>query len=496
MTTAIALQVALSGCMVLAVVVAVAVDRLHNPLARTKAYQVRRQRNWLAIGVAYVFLYMARYSVVVINTERVRGLLGVSKGGYGIVLLLGFWSYATFQLVNGHALDGCGGKAGLRVGTLGCGACCALAGLSLFGLRTAEHVPPSTSLVALGVFHAANMSCNTLGSLSVVKINSTWYTKVERGVFSGIFGVMISIGYFFALVVGGWVYRAAPFYVVFLTPAGLLAGAFVAVGLFVEDDPPAALAGASADGVELVAAAAGGDEPPPVEASGTCQCLATGGAVRFDVAAFRAGVAAVCAVPRVRLASLGLFGVGWVREGFLSWFADYLAARSGVAKGGEAYTVAAFAISLMGMVGSLLGGYVSDKCFRSKRGPVALAYCAAQVAILGAFGSVASLGLPFAIAAVAALSVVLFGALTLLMGAAAGDYVAPELMATASGVINASQYAGSGTAALLVGVVVDALGWSAFAPVLMVGALTSTAAMVLLSRQDALKARRGEGDVV
>ena len=87
MTTAIALQVALSGCMVLAVVVAVAVDRLHNPLARTKAYQVRRQRNWLAIGVAYVFLYMARYSVVVINTERVRGLLGVSKGGYGIVLL-------------------------------------------------------------------------------------------------------------------------------------------------------------------------------------------------------------------------------------------------------------------------------------------------------------------------------------------------------------------------------------------------------------------------
>lgn len=36
-----------------------------------------------------------------------------------------------------------------------------------------------------------------------LKINSGWFYKAERGVFSGVFGCMISFGYYLALVVGG-----------------------------------------------------------------------------------------------------------------------------------------------------------------------------------------------------------------------------------------------------------------------------------------------------
>ena len=80
-------------------------------------------------------------------------------------------------------------------------------------------------------------------------------------------------------------------------------------------------------------------------------------------------------------------------------------------------------------------------CRYAGTGVGALIYCVAQVALLAAFGSIADAGgLVGALVAVGAVSVFLFGALTLLMGSASSDYVDPKLNATASGVMNASQY--------------------------------------------------------
>ena len=105
-----------------------------------------------------------------------------------------------------------------------------------------------------------------------------------------------------------------------------------------------------------------------------------------------------------------------MREGFLSWFGSYLEATCGVSPGGSLASLAASVLSLVGMAGSVAGGVASDRCFRSKRGPVALAYCLGQVLVLGAFGpAVRAGGAPTALALLCPFAWCLFGALTLLV---------------------------------------------------------------------------------
>lgn len=195
---------------------------------------------------------------------------------------------------------------------------------------------------------------------------------------------------------------------------------------------------------------------------------------------FRAAALSVLSHARIRAAMLGLVGVGWAREGFLSWFGSYLEALSTIEQGSTEYTLTATAMSLGGIVGSLGGGYVSDAYCGSRRGPVVVAYGAAQLACLAALHLAEGKALA-SLVLVPVLSGFLFGALTLLMGAASGDFVHPRLAGMASGLLNAGQYVGAGTSALVVGWVVDVTGsWSTFPMTVSLGPLVLVVAMAWL----------------
>ena len=83
-------------------------------------------------------------------------------------------------------------------------------------------------LVGMSLLNAANQYFQSFGALSVVKVNSTWFHVRERGVFGGIFGIMISSGYFLAMTVGGWILATLPWYMVFLIPSAAVAAMMVA----------------------------------------------------------------------------------------------------------------------------------------------------------------------------------------------------------------------------------------------------------------------------
>ena len=57
----------------------------------------------------------------------------------------------------------------------------------------------------MSLLYAVNQYFQSFGALSVVKVNAPWFHVKERGVFGGVFGIMISSGYFLALTVGGWI---------------------------------------------------------------------------------------------------------------------------------------------------------------------------------------------------------------------------------------------------------------------------------------------------
>src|SRR5207253_2386527 len=80
----------------------------------------------------------------------------------------------------------------------------------------------------------------SFGVLSVVKVNAPWFHIRECGVFSGLFGIMISGGYALALFGSNRILHYAGkdrFWMVFLVPAVLVAVMFV-IDLFVVHERP------------------------------------------------------------------------------------------------------------------------------------------------------------------------------------------------------------------------------------------------------------------
>lgn len=457
-----------TGCALVAVMIlfAVGIDLISSSSDRSRLYQLRRVANWLAAGSAYVLFYMARYAGVVINTASTRAMLGCTPSGYGALLSCGLWSYGVCTVLSGGIVDRVGGRRALMLGAVSCCASCGLAGAML------QAAPSYWLLLVLNV---CNLGCSTLAALAVVRINVDWYTKVERGTFSGIFGIMISTGYFVALGLGGWIFATGGPGASFLVPAVALA-LWLPVTATVADTPD------DAKCISLSSATTCRRE------DSSAKMTAAPGATHQLVPYWQA-VRRLLADPKIRATMLSLFGTGWVREGFLSWFGSYLHAVAGIEVGSPAHSATTMAITLGGSVGAVALGVVSDRCCSSRRPPVVLgsAVCQAVVLllyplILRGVAAAAPPGDEAQAAAVAVvlcgvLSVPLFGALTLLMAAASVELVEPALSGTASGLLNGAQYAGSGLSALAGGAAIEWAGWDALFAQLVLGAFASIAGM-------------------
>ena len=283
---------------------------------------------------------------------------------------------------------------------------------------------------------------------------------------------MISTGYWAALGLGGWVFANGGPAASYWVPAIALAAALPLVAT-IADTP------ADVRCVSLV-------EAPPqrmaeLEDASSASLVSGSSAARLP---FRSAVRKLLAEPKIRATMLSLFGTGWVREGFLSWFGSYFQAVAGIEVGSTAHSAAAMAITLGGMVGALALGFLSDRCCRSSRPPVVLGSAVCQLVILALFplavrgSSGPESAATAAVVLCGLLSVPLFGALTLLMAAASVELAEPALSGTASGLLNGAQYAGSGLSALVGGFAVELMGWDALFAQLALGAVASIVGMV------------------
>jgi len=184
------------------------------------AYKVRRVLNWFPLGLTYATYYMGRY-----NFNVVKGDMGarfhLDKAQMGIIATAGFWTYALSVLFNGPLADRIGGRKAILVGAVGALVMNLVIGLLFLNGWTTRV------LVGMSLLYSVNMYFQSFGALSVVKVNAAWYHVRERGVFGGIFGSMISAGYFLALSVGGWILAHFPWYMIFIIPSGAIAIMFV-----------------------------------------------------------------------------------------------------------------------------------------------------------------------------------------------------------------------------------------------------------------------------
>ena len=90
---------------------------------------------------------------------------------------------------------------------------------------------------AFTLAYAMNMYFQSFGAVSIVKVNAAWFHLRERGTFGGIFGILISLGLYFAFDVAKRITEHFDIQWMFLVPAMILIIFFVLSFVFVRNKP-------------------------------------------------------------------------------------------------------------------------------------------------------------------------------------------------------------------------------------------------------------------
>lgn len=343
----------------------------------TPKYITRRAMNWVPLGAIYAFLYMGRYNLTVSKGELSNYDM-MSNADFGTIFGIGTLVYGVSFLVNGPLTDRYGGRLTILIAAAGVIVANVLLGLvvwevvrsggaigavgnvanefaapifhfftsfrGLFGLASGT-VQTSKLLPALSILYAVNMYFQSFGAVAIVKVNSPWFHVKERGDFSAIFGILISLGLYFAydwngLLLKFWEHQV---HLVFFVPSAILAVCFV-VGLIMIRDMPSDAGFKNFDTADKTSGQKGPPDPP---------LKAFAMLVRNPI------VMSVAAIE---------FCTGFIRQGIMQWGPSF----------GKATDIGEFVnahwgmlLCAAGILGGMFAGVISDRVFQSRRGPVA-----------------------------------------------------------------------------------------------------------------------------
>ena len=434
------------------------------PFQHSKAYRIRRFLNWFPLGLTYAFLYMGRYNLTV--SKNALGDL-MTKEDFGIIFAVGTITYAFAFLINGPLTDKIGGKKAILIGALGSAIMNLIMGL------TVKHQLLSGGEVNLrlvfSLLYAVNMYFQSFGAVSIVKVNASWFHVRERGVFGGIFGILISMGIYFAFDWGSAIVQATrkrsegldlnfiqhglrsltgvesaatdATWWVFFVPSIILGVMFI-VELFTLRDTPSQAGYKDFDTGD----ASSGEADAPFNLAALLKKILTNKII-------------------LTIASIE-FCSGVLRNGIMHWYPIYI-------KEALHYTPDHFmrehwglVLMLAGVFGGITAGFLSDKVFGSRRGPVAaLLY---GILLTGAVALIFSLNAPWVVlgAIVAFMSLAVIGVHGMLSGTATMDFGGRKGAATAVGLIDGFVYLGTGVQSLCLGFLTTA-SWAYWPPFLV-----------------------------
>lgn len=408
-------------------------------------YRRRRFLNWFPLGLTYATFYMGRYNLNVASKSMMTQF-GFNKAEFGVIATAGFWTYALSVMFNGPLADRIGGKKAILFGALGASLLNLVIGLLfLNGWQTKV-------IVGMSLLYAVNQYFQSFGALSVVKVNAPWFHVKERGVFGGIFGIMISGGYFLAMTVGGWILSYFPWYMIFLIPSAAIFTMFL-VDLFLVKDTPKEAGFENFNTGDATSHEAG---QPPLKL-GELLRRVLGNRVIMILAASE-------------------FCTGFVRQGLLLWFVPFLVEVHKIEHGTTLFSVASTGITVGGILGGIACGYLSDKVFQSRRPPVAFLFYLMQIVALFWLGRTGS---PATASFLIGFSCMwIFGVHGMLTGTASMDFGGTRAASTVAGLLDGVQYLASGLTGFLMGHYLDKWGWGSWTlmimPFSLIGALLMT----------------------
>jgi OPA family glycerol-3-phosphate transporter-like MFS transporter len=382
-------------------------------MGHSEAFKRRRRLNWLPLGLTYAFLYMGRYNLTV--SKNALGSL-MSNADFGTIFFWGTLVYGCAFIINGPLTDKIGGRRAMLIGASGA----ALSNLAM-GLVLASGFTRNLAVV-FSVLYAVNMYFQSFGAVAIVKVNAHWFHVRERGVFAGIFGILISLGVYFAYDWGALIVRNAPTQWVFFVPAAILA-AFVILDYFMVFDSPVHAGHADFD----VADASSGQEHLTMDVLSVLKRMFTN--------------------PIIMTIAAVEFCSGFLRNAVMQWYIIF-AKQTGII---ESFVPHNWGLLLCcaGILGGVFAGVISDLVFDSRRGPVvAVLY---SIMLASGVAMFTALGSPALGAIVVFFSLAVIGVHGMMSGTASMDFGGKRNVGIAVGIIDGMVYLGTATQSIIYG---------------------------------------------
>jgi OPA family glycerol-3-phosphate transporter-like MFS transporter len=417
----------ISPILILLAVVAIVLARLPRiDVGHSAGFRRRRVLNWLPLGLTYAFLYMGRYNLTV--SKLAFGSIGDAHGGammgneaFGIIFGVGTAVYGVSFVINGPLTDRFGGRFSILCGAGGAALMNLLMGLVSLSLLKdglgaalfARHF-----VVVFSLLYALNMYFQSFGAVAIVKVNAAWFHVRERGVFGAIFGILISLGLYFAY---DWCYlilNHAGLIWVFLVPAAILVLFWlIDVGLVKNSPGQAGLQDFD------TADATSGQLGPPL------------GAVKVFKLILGNGI--IMTIATIEFCS------GFLRQAIMQWFRTFAKQTDGTLglTGSFVYANWGLLLCCAGILGGVIAGTISDHVFQSRRGPVALLLYA--VMLVGAVTMVFTYQSQLVCWLVVIMSMAVIGVHGMLSGTASMDFGGTRNAGIAVGIIDGFVYLGT-----------------------------------------------------
>jgi OPA family glycerol-3-phosphate transporter-like MFS transporter len=398
---------------------------IHHP----PGYRLRRVQNWMLLGLTYASYYACRYNLGIV-APQIKSVLGFSNSQYSAIQAGRNGAYAIGQIVNGLFTDRLGGKQAMTIGAIG-----TIILNILFGLTAWSNI--GWLFFALLIIRAADGYVQAFGAPGMVKINTAWFRRRERGSFAGIFGIMINLGQTAVAQIGPLLVTgfavplifftitvpAVDWRFIFFVPPVLVTIIVILMNVGVKNHPEEA-------GYRIVHDEEHADDDPHE---------------RIHVAEVFWKIASN---PVVWIVAGAYFCTGFVRSAIFEWYTIYLDEVWNVGLQTDLFWwFAVILLPMLASAGSLGSGIISDKLFRGRRSAVAAVLYFIQVLfILAAIAM--SLG---SFHATAIVSVVLILGIhtgcnathSILGTAAAMDLGGRKMAGFSAGVIDSFQYFGA-----------------------------------------------------
>lgn len=365
-----------------------------------------QRKIFLVTWIAYAGFYLCRknLSVVLPLLNNVSGLRSIDLAnivfGYSLV-------YAVGQFAWGPLSDRWGAKRIVSAGLL-------LAVAS--NILMAAHA----SWIWLLVFACLNGAGQSTGWSGLVKTMAIWFSPSDRGIVMAWWSTNYVLGGFLATAFATWTVVETSFFPQLGWRRGFL---FPALLLF----PIACL---------FLAAA---KETPQRE--DLPSLMPSASMPLHTVRSNWPVLAALLRKPSLWMLSISYFFLELCRYALMFWLPLYMVNRLKYSLQASGYLSSLY--ELVGIIGAVLAGYVSDRFHQSRRAPVSAMLLCGLAAVLLLEPALTRFGLLGTATAISLAGIFSFGPDTLLSGAGAQDIGEPKAAATAAGLVDGIGHLGA-----------------------------------------------------